>query len=380
MARKYLMAWEPTPHRWAKMHKGQRYYINCADLGLPESLWTKEASYQAANEWWLKQVGTKKNEPGTPEAMNTVLEATLGKPIENKLDESMALANLMDDWNTMPADLRKKVAMMILGKDRLEQIEHETTKVLEAAAIDKTYRLEANVRQFLELEQAKKRKPRTFGELSASINAIIKTDGVLYPSMDVRTINEKTVQDFYLFLRKGKRADYQQKKQFEYFKRLVKSLWSARLIELPRNLEDDWDFNVKTKKVKAYETKEIALLLGKLPPRLKLYALLGLNCGMLSVDVSSLRKDQVDLTKGRIKRKRTKEEDEETTPEVDYLLWPETVRLLKQCWSDDPLLALTTSAGTPLVRAWIEDGKEKVSNMLRLQSALSGKILVRGAH
>ena len=40
---------------WLKMYKGVTYRVSCADLGLPESQWTKQGSYQAANSWWQKK-------------------------------------------------------------------------------------------------------------------------------------------------------------------------------------------------------------------------------------------------------------------------------------------------------------------------------------
>ena len=44
------MSWEPTRKRWWKQYRGRRYLVSCRQLGTRE---TKEASYQAANAWWL---------------------------------------------------------------------------------------------------------------------------------------------------------------------------------------------------------------------------------------------------------------------------------------------------------------------------------------
>ena len=41
------------PRRWQKMYKGTRHAITCEQLGLAPDRHTKEASYQAANDWWL---------------------------------------------------------------------------------------------------------------------------------------------------------------------------------------------------------------------------------------------------------------------------------------------------------------------------------------
>lgn len=56
MPRKMFMSWEGEPNfRWRKMHKGERYGISCDELGCAR---TKDASWQAANNWWLKITGT----------------------------------------------------------------------------------------------------------------------------------------------------------------------------------------------------------------------------------------------------------------------------------------------------------------------------------
>ncbi|NTV80798.1 MAG: hypothetical protein HGA24_05170, partial [Candidatus Aminicenantes bacterium] len=55
-----------------------------------------------------------------------------------------------------------------------------------------------------------------------------------------------------------------------------------------------------------------------------------LNCGMTQKDVSDLLVSEVDWDEGRIIRKRSKTADVENVPVVNYLLWPETIRLLRQ--------------------------------------------------
>jgi integrase len=253
-------------------------------------------------------------------------------------------------------------------------IEVASSVVMSSPAAPQTYALEPNSKRFLELERAKNNKPRTYGELSESITAIIRTtfkgQAILAPTMDVRKIDKTTVENIYLFLRnESKREPAQQKKQFGFFKRLIRYLWQSDLIELPKNLDaENFVFNVTAKKVKEYDKAEINALLTGLPDRLKLYALLGLNCGMLTIDIGSLRKDEMDMESGRIRRKRTKTEGEKNVPEVDYQLWPITFKLLKKCLSADPVLALTTKNGKPLVTYWIDaDGKEKEKNMVRQQ-------------
>ncbi len=63
--------------------------------------------------------------------------------------------------------------------------------------------------------------------------------------------------------------------------------------------------------------------------RTRLFLLLMLNCGYYQSDLAELRPFQVDWRLGRIKRKRTKTEDLQNVPVVDYPLWDETFDLLR---------------------------------------------------
>ena len=386
------MSWEGAPHfRWVKMFQGQRYRVRCEELGLAAHHWTKEASYQAANEWWEKKLADLSG----PDPLQAAYDSSLGSVSLEEMQRTIAEAELyqavlfqkrnhpprdqlapesIDGILALGLDLDpEELETGSLSPDRRFELLGKVGNMIGKPAAPMTYQLKANSKRFLELERAKNRKPRTYGELSESIEAIITTkykgNAILYPEMDVRKIDKTTVENFYLFLRvESKREPGQQKKQFGFFKRLVRHLFTAELIDLPRNLDNKWDFNVVAKKVKEYDKAEILALLKALPDRLKLYALLGLNCGMLSVDVGSLRKDEIDMKVGRIKRKRTKTENEKDVPEVDYLLWPITFKLLKKCLSADPHLALTTKNGKPLVTFWIDEkGKKKEKNMVRQQ-------------
>jgi integrase len=95
--------------------------------------------------------------------------------------------------------------------------------------------------------------------------------------------------------------------------------------------------------------EQVRQFLGQLTGRKRCWALLGLNCGMTAVDIAALEKSQVDLTRGRLVRRRVKTGANPNVPTVDYLLWPETIAALRECWSEDSVLALTSEDGTPLV-------------------------------
>lgn len=79
-----------------------------------------------------------------------------------------------------------------------------------------------------------------------------------------------------------------------------------------------------------YSKEEICTLLTKASRRTKLYILLALNCSMTQKDIADLQTSEVDWEAGRIVRKRSKTRDFDSVPEVSYVLWPETLRLLSQ--------------------------------------------------
>ena len=71
---------EGKPHyRWTKMHDGVRHRVKCADLGLPEHLWTKEGSREAANAWWKAKLAELTAADPVTAAFKRVVEA---KPVE----------------------------------------------------------------------------------------------------------------------------------------------------------------------------------------------------------------------------------------------------------------------------------------------------------
>ncbi len=60
MPRTNLMTWEDVPRRWRKLHRGKMYTVSCTQLGVRD---TKEASYQAANAWWVAKLAIINGEP-----------------------------------------------------------------------------------------------------------------------------------------------------------------------------------------------------------------------------------------------------------------------------------------------------------------------------
>ena len=117
-------------------------------------------------------------------------------------------------------------------------------------------------------------------------------------------------------------------------KSFTRWLWHIEAIPaLPRVL-DGKSAALKISKplpaVVIYTKGEVQSLLTGSTDRTKLYILLMLNCGMTQKDISDLDPSEVDWNEGRISRRRSKTAKCRNVPIVNYRLWPETLRLLRQ--------------------------------------------------
>jgi hypothetical protein len=181
--------------------------------------------------------------------------------------------------------------------------------------------------------------------------------------MDIKELNEARVEAVFLWMKELPYLAPTKKKRWGFFKRLVRYCWETRAIELPRNLESRaFRFKVQPKAVRTYTGAEVRECLGGLTPQMRLYAMLGLNCGMTNVDIGNLRKDQIKG--GRLVRKRVKTMRHDHVPTVSYPLWPETQQLLKECLSDHSELALTSSDRTSLYSSRFEGGGTRKKDLL----------------
>jgi integrase len=338
------MSWEGPPNfRWYKMHKGVRYRVTCADLKSP--VWTKQATVKLANEWWEK-------------TLQGLLTA-----------ESVAPGALAAAANAIPADVSQQPVQEPLVRD--EYIQRAP------APVPKPDPIQGHLDAFLAIERAKAKTASTYGDLALYLKKFaegITLKGkpgtparlVFSGDMDVHKIDESTVRDFYLWLRNSSYVG--QRKLWGYFRRFVRDLAMNRVIPMPLNLDARiFSFEVTAKEIKTYPTETVRTMVAGLPDRLKLYALLALNCGMYPVDMATLQHSE--WKDGRIIRKRTKTRKQNGVPTVSYKLWPETQALLEQyAKGDHPEYVLTSLTGSCLWTRHInERGKEVKKNLITMQ-------------
>ena len=92
-----------------------------------------------------------------------------------------------------------------------------------------------------------------------------------------------------------------------------------------------------------------------LPERYQCYLILMLNCGFRHIDLSELRKVDIDWKHGRIVIQRNKLNQMDAAPVISYPLWKRTIELLKQTLSDDPDFAFRNEKGGPVevaIKLW----------------------------
>jgi hypothetical protein len=341
-------------YRWRKMYKGKTYAVTCEQLGA--MVWTKEASGKLADAWWRKKLA-EIEEP------RRLVEAQA----DHLADRAAAVGVELSLLDTK-AKLREAVTDEELLARALARVDELKARVMGAAeqAPAAGFDLASHAGRFLALERARGKAAGTYGDLAYYIDKLQK-DCPLLQKADVRRVNESTVSGFYSWLRNDSgQAPAVQRKLWNYFRRLVRFLWAENLIQLPRNLDERiFSFDAAPKKVKTYPLADVRAMLKELPDRLRLYALLALNCGMLGVDMATMRHEE--LKDGRVRRKRTKTRKGENVPEVEYVLWPETLALLEKYPRTHPEYVLTSRTGTPLWKAEVKDGKKKKYDLIGLQ-------------
>lgn len=399
MPPKELMNWVPTQKRWKKNYRGKPYWVSPRQLGCGPS---RSASRAAANRWWETKIAEidaeiSKAPPHPPRILShyatsmenhrkyaawnrrfgdveeavkseqtiTILKEELaspepkfplGKYYEDPLHLIRRDIPLDDQWGT---DMlwRERYRHLKLAEDKENQ-DGEPTE-------DST---EAHIAAYLKLERA---RHSARGKISAYYNrkqwldCFRKWSCLHAPKLT--DIDEDAWERFFIHLadliEQGTytgttAANYQAAARWFILQR-----WESKhLEELPRNIKSKrYSFSKTQKDPVPFTKEEVKLYLDAATEWQKLFLLLMLNAGMYPSDIGQLLQEEVEWTKGRIKRKRTKTRDRSANvPRVDYLLWPETFRLLTKFRnvaqdSKHPELALVNRNDAPL---WQQEEKK----------------------
>jgi integrase len=363
-----MMSWEGSPNfRWVKMHKRHRYRISCGELGVGRS---KEDSYQAANRWWQAKlaelekarVGEERSEavsdidrkilyasthapkllPSLKRSRKAILDASPDErilPDQDAINENIKIAKLFGV--TVPKDLDPMVSQHLFGERRLWE-----ERLSGASLIGKERTVSYCTEAFLK-EIQPRQQPKTFKAISDHLYSIMNESGVWTAGTDAGAVTEDTITSHYLWLVSRDYVPSSHNKRIDHFRRFVRWLWTTkRLQELPRNL--DVEGHKKKSEHRAIPVYEnVKQVIDALPDALRIWALLGLNCGMTNADLGALRWDQIDQRNWVLTRRRVKTGKNPKVPTVRYKLWPEVVSRL-QMITPKKVLVFTTQQGRPM--------------------------------
>jgi len=297
----------------------------------------------------------------------------------------------LDRWERNPLEQVSEAGLAV-WQDRFEQLEHQLP-------VDKTVGGQVTV-WLAELEGQVAIgviTPDRFESYRCCINNFRDWVGKEQP---VESIEEVKLQGYYNYLVREvgrRRMDKANKEgcsaayatdQLATAKQFIYWCFEKRLLALPHNIRSKkhrftGKKSSRPKKV-YFENKELLHLLNEAPERLKLHLLLMMNCGYTQSDLSDLRHEQIDWRGGRIVRRRSKTDDGHggnDVPVVDYLLWPETMRLLKKHRSDkrDHETVFVTEKGGLLVSKSLKDGRlSKSDNVQSMYRRLRDKLKLTG--
>tara|TARA_R110002095_G_scaffold189106_1_gene166570 strand:+ start:340 stop:1866 length:1527 start_codon:yes stop_codon:yes gene_type:complete len=195
----------------------------------------------------------------------------------------------------------------------------------------------------------------------------------------INQIDSEAVKKYHSYLLSSKFAN--KRLYFQYFKTFVKyavnedgcglenfpNAFLSPLLVFRQVTKAKTDM-AKKKHEKLWTKSDIKKLLSKeskVPQRFQCWILLMLNCGMTQSDLNDLKRDEIDLVKGRIVRIRKKAQKYPNPPVVNYKLWDVTKDLLEKemvkCTDDE--FALQAMNGARIITETIEmvNGKSKAT-------------------
>lgn len=250
-------------------------------------------------------------------------------------------------------------AGMAVWQDRFEQIESKTPS--------RTIGQAAN--QFLshkrQQAQSNERSIGRWGNLQRNVRHFVEFAGGHAP---ITKLDSQMLVGYYAQLQDELWSASYTADVWAASKQFIRWCWQTDLImSLPRIIDSkDFVFKRPLKTINLFGIDELRTLLHHASDLTKLYLLIMMNCGYTQKDISDLKPDQVDWVEGRIRRKRSKTEDNKNVPEVNYKLWDRTFELLQQFGRQHGERVLLNANGKPLKTEFIKDGRDSKVDCIRL--------------
>jgi hypothetical protein len=384
------------------MYKGERYEVYCSGLGLPEDQWTELGSYQAANDWWIaKKAEIDGRQPSYRPDVEEVIRSLRSKQRmlagagEDTSDYDDAIRDAKKASKPLldPAITFDSIEAEIEAVRRATQPEGDGLNVLDPRTSARVAFLSSQGIDLSKLDAATleialgsaafwehrfasvKRVPddRRIGTAlnnwfvlkrkKATATTLVRLQGhkkafeclknkdvvVLTADMPVDVLTEQKVEEVFHAINGEDGLDSTKHKKWVTFKNFVRYVVSKRLVPEPLNLDSEFlTFAVTATQKLTPVMKDVREFISDLPDRLRLYALLAANAGLNNVDIGKLSRFQIDLTAKTLTRKRVKTATWANVPTVTYLLWDETIDLLRQQMEKTGEYALLDSKGQPL--------------------------------
>ena len=315
---KPLMTWHSKTHTWFGKHRKQRLAVSCRQL---KTAATKEASIVAANQWFaqrMKEIDERLDPPKSyRQGHHTV--ATLDGVTSVKMPGRLTHRNIPADRALCTAIARYLVSKRVLT-------------------------------------DAGELSPGRYERIRVALTNFERWAG----RKSVDDVDGRMLIDFHGWLTKqvasGKWGRWHAKQQLDDVRQFVDTYIIACYPDYtpPPNLRSR-SLSIKTERheISPFTVDEVKAIYAQAKERMKLFMLLGLNCGMTQQDISRLYRHQVDSKNGYIIRKRGKTKWHPNVPTVKYKLWAETLRLLKKYDAGrmgENDLVLVTSGGKEFVR------------------------------
>ena len=395
MPRTFFMSWVPARRGWMKWYKGHNYSVSCRQLGTEP---TKEASWQAANDWWREREAELLDRGTTPEipidpasqSIKDILERFPVRDLRRIAVRGEAARRLMDilerasvdgippvDGMTVLPIALKTVAKLEQGegipghvisdvmsngftKGLAPEFQHQYVKYLDhnldANPVPKDRTVKGQMEGWVRLQHSR----HVAGKISAGrYDAYQRNVGVFVewagPGSDISEIDAPKIREFYDWLCQqiggGRFSPAYARSLLNAAKNFVSRVAELGVIPLPGNLRSkDFTFDDTSGDIDYFTVEEIRSLLAecdRIALRTKLFLLLMLNCGMYQGDISDLKPSEVDLERGVITRRRSKRQRQGLR--VTYKLWPETIYLLRTFGSTEGDHVLSSDEGNRLV-------------------------------
>jgi len=385
---KPLMTWNAKSARWFKKYKHKQYAVSCKELGCSP---TRKGSLASANQWWTQKRALLdlERQQAAPPTYRQAVEARVKMRdwyASHGDDEQAARLQLDIDRLTEQGNEDQPPELPRTERDPLAGATPEGRTVwqerfrLMGQEQPPPATLGEKVRDFLAVKEteisagrydALARALRHFVGYHGAARPLDSITGAVLLAYKMRLVDE---------IKAGKLSPATGRDYMGAVKQIVRHYWILEEIDLPRIVESDrLNIDVSAPRIKTILPELFREILGAAVPRAQLWLLLMANCGYQQTDISRLRREEVDLKRGTITRKRSKTSAYEDVPEVTYALWDETLTLLRQFMATEGERALRNRDGGELVRCVVKNGKKmKTDNIrtgyLRLAAKLKRKL------